>query len=65
MIEPKKPESAEPLTRLRHSLAIILAQAVQEARPGSLRGGGCATEDGFYYDFELSAPLDPDDALSG
>ncbi len=61
MIEPKKPESVEPLARLRRSLAIILAQAVQEARPGTLRGGGCATDDGFYYDFLLSAPLGPDD----
>src|SRR3954463_9837416 len=47
----------DQLYRIRHSLAHILAQAVLELRPGSKLGFGPPIEDGFYYDFILSAPL--------
>ena len=39
---------------IRHSLAHILAAAVQELYPGTKFGIGPAIENGFYYDFEFS-----------
>lgn len=53
--------NADPLYRLRHSLAHVLAQAVLDLRPGSTRGFGPPIDTGFYYDFVLSAPVTPDD----
>ena len=38
---------------VRHSLAHILALAVQELYPGTKFGIGPAIENGFYYDFEF------------
>lgn len=46
---------------IRHSLAHILAYAVQELYPGVKFGIGPAIENGFYYDFDLSKPLTPED----
>jgi len=40
---------------IRHSLAHILACAVQELYPGARFGIGPAIENGFYYDFDVSA----------
>ena len=40
------------LTRLRHSAAHILAQAVLRLYPSTKIGLGPAIEDGFYYDFD-------------
>jgi threonyl-tRNA synthetase len=54
-------DNADPLYRLRHSLAHVLAQAVLDLRPGSTRGFGPPIDTGFYYDFVLSAPITPDD----
>ncbi|MBI2450628.1 MAG: threonine--tRNA ligase [Candidatus Nealsonbacteria bacterium] len=48
---------------IRHSLAHIMAYAVQELYPGAKFGIGPAIENGFYYDFELSVPLAPEDLL--
>ena len=42
---------------LRHSLAHILATAVQELYPGTKFGIGPAIENGFYYDFEFQKSL--------
>jgi threonyl-tRNA synthetase len=53
--------NADPLYRLRHSLAHVLAQAVLDLRPGSTRGFGPPIDTGFYYDFVLSAPITPED----
>ncbi len=39
---------------IRHSLAHILASAVQELYPGVKFGIGPAIENGFYYDFDFS-----------
>ncbi|HEX7927802.1 MAG TPA: threonine--tRNA ligase [bacterium] len=50
-----------PLYRIRHSLAHVLAQAVMEIRPNAKLGFGPPIEHGFYYDFDLSPPLTPDD----
>ena len=49
------------LDRIRHSLAHIMAQAVMELRPGTKLGFGPPIDDGFYYDFILSAPLSESD----
>ena len=55
-------ESADSdLYRIRHSLAHVMAQAVLELRPGSTLGFGPPIDDGFYYDFLLSEPLNEDD----
>jgi len=42
---------------IRHSLAHILAIAVQEFYPGAKFGIGPAIEQGFYYDFDLPKTL--------
>jgi threonyl-tRNA synthetase len=54
-------ENRDPLYRIRHSLAHVMAQAVLELRPGSTRGFGPPIDTGFYYDFVLSEPLTADD----
>jgi threonyl-tRNA synthetase len=41
------------LFRVRHSLAHVMAQAVQALYPGTKLGFGPAIDDGFYYDFIL------------
>lgn len=46
---------------IRHSLAHILAYAVQELYPGTKFGIGPAIENGFYYDFDLPRALTPED----
>ncbi|MBT9160773.1 MAG: Threonine--tRNA ligase 1 [Dehalococcoidia bacterium] len=54
-------EKAERLEAMRHSAAHVMAEAVQALFPDVKFGIGPATEDGFYYDFELPRPLTPDD----
>jgi len=49
------------LETMRHSLAHIMAQAVQELFPEAKFGIGPAIEDGFYYDFDLPRSLVPSD----
>jgi threonyl-tRNA synthetase len=49
------------LYRLRHSAAHVMAQAVMEMFPEGSLAIGPAIEEGFYYDFDLSRPLTPDD----
>ncbi|MEZ4270918.1 MAG: threonine--tRNA ligase [Myxococcota bacterium] len=51
----------DPLYKIRHSLAHVMAQAVLELRPGSTRGFGPPIDNGFYYDFVLSAPITAED----
>ena len=41
----------------RHSLAHILAQAVQKLYPGTRLGFGPPVENGFYYDFLFPEPI--------
>ena len=50
--------------KLRHSLAHIMAEAVQRVRPGTKLGFGPPIEDGFYYDFILSRPISDKDFKS-
>jgi len=49
------------LERMRHSASHIMAEAVQYLFPGVKFGIGPTIENGFYYDFELSRPLTPED----
>jgi threonyl-tRNA synthetase len=51
------PSTAERLHRVRHGLSHVMAQAVLQLRPGTKLGFGPPIDDGFYYDFVLSAPL--------
>ena len=45
--------SKDELTSMRHSLAHIMAQAVQHLWPHAKFGVGPAIDNGFYYDIEL------------
>ncbi|MGH2467090.1 MAG: threonine--tRNA ligase, partial [Candidatus Limnocylindrales bacterium] len=54
-------EAGDPLDPLRHSAAHVMAQAVLELFPDAKLGIGPAIREGFYYDFELSQTLTPDD----
>lgn len=49
------------LYRERHSLAHVLAQAVQKQFPGAKLAFGPPIDDGFYYDFLLPKPVSEDD----
>ena len=51
----------DDLYLLRHGLAHVLAQAMLEIRPGSKLGFGPPIDDGFYYDFILSEPIEESD----
>ncbi len=57
----KKEKQAEEMNIKRHSMAHILATAVLEMFPEAKLGIGPATEDGFYYDFDLPRTLIPED----
>lgn len=46
---------------LRHSAAHVMAQAVQQLRPGSKLGIGPYITDGFYFDFDVDDPFTPED----
>lgn len=52
---------AEQIEKLRHSLAHVLASAVLELYPKAKLGMGPAIENGFYYDFKLTKPLQEND----
>ena len=46
---------------IRHSLAHILASAIQELYPQVKFGTGPAIENGFYYDFDFPSPISEKD----
>ena len=50
----------DPLYKRRHSLAHILAEAVQRLYPGTKLGFGPPVDNGFYYDFQFTTPLEAD-----
>ena len=50
--------------RLRHSAAHIMADAVLELFPEAKFAIGPPTEDGFYYDFQVSRAFGPEDLAS-
>ncbi|MBI4233392.1 MAG: threonine--tRNA ligase [Chloroflexi bacterium] len=47
--------------RMRHSASHIMADAALQLFPEAKLGIGPPTEDGFYYDFEVSRPFTPED----
>ena len=53
--------SKNNLEIIRHSLAHILATAVLDMFPEAKFGTGPATENGFFYDFDLPRTLIPED----
>jgi threonyl-tRNA synthetase len=59
MAEEKYAESK--LYRIRHSAAHVMAQAVLDFYPETKYTIGPPVENGFYYDFELPAPITAED----
>ncbi|MFU8875179.1 threonine--tRNA ligase [Micromonospora sp. SL4-19] len=60
-VEPVTIDSPDGLNVLRHSTAHVLAQAVQDVFPEAKLGIGPPIENGFYYDFQVDKPFQPDD----
>ncbi|MEU3453611.1 threonine--tRNA ligase [Micromonospora sp. NPDC006766] len=60
-VEPVAIDSPDGLNVLRHSTAHVLAQAVQDVFPEAKLGIGPPIENGFYYDFGVDKPFQPDD----
>jgi threonyl-tRNA synthetase len=60
-VEPVPMGSPDGLNVLRHSAAHVLAQAVQDLYPEAKLGIGPPIENGFYYDFDVAQPFNPDD----
>jgi len=54
-------DDSSQLYKMRHSAAHVTAEAVLKLFPEGKLGIGPPTENGFYYDFDLSRPLTPDD----
>jgi threonyl-tRNA synthetase len=61
MSQLKEMSKEDRLHRMRHSAAHVMAEAVLEIFPGSKFAIGPPIEHGFYYDFELSRPIAPED----
>ncbi|MFA6098270.1 MAG: threonine--tRNA ligase [Patescibacteria group bacterium] len=49
------------LTKTRHSLSHLMAEAVKQFFPEAKLAIGPVIENGFYYDFDLPRPLTPQD----
>jgi len=62
-VEPVTATSEDGLAIIRHSCAHVMAQAVQELFPDAKLGIGPPIKDGFYYDFDVSQPFQPDDLV--
>ncbi len=54
-------ESPEGLAVLRHSTAHLMASAVLKVFPDAKLAIGPAIDDGFYYDFQVERPFQPED----
>ena len=63
VVEPVSVDSPEGLAVLRHSVAHVLAQAVQDTFPEAKLGIGPPVKDGFYYDFDVENPFTPEDLI--
>jgi threonyl-tRNA synthetase len=59
MSKPDSPQ-VDDLYKLRHSLAHVLAQAVQKLYPGTLITIGPPIDYGCYYDFKFAEPISDD-----
>ncbi len=55
---------SEKLEAMRHSASHVMAEAVRSMFPEVKFGIGPAIDDGFYYDFDLSRTLTPDDLVT-
>lgn len=55
------PDSPDGLSVLRHSCAHVMATAIRHLYPHAKFAHGPATEDGFFYDFDIGQPLTPED----
>ena len=62
-VTPVAIDSPDGLNVLRHSAAHVLAQAVQDVFPEAKLGIGPPIENGFYYDFDVAKPFQPDDLV--
>ncbi len=60
-LEPVTFESGEGKEIYRHSSSHIMAHAVKAFFPTAKLAIGPATDEGFYYDFDLDRPLTPED----
>ena len=60
-VAPVALDEPDGLNVLRHSTAHVLAQAVQDIYPEAKLGIGPPIENGFYYDFDVQKPFQPDD----
>ena len=56
-----KADDPESLEVLRHTASHVMAQAVLRLWPGAKYSIGPAIENGFYYDFQLPAPIGESD----
>ncbi len=54
-------KNEENIAHIRHSLAHLLAAAVLELWPDTKNTIGPAIDNGFYYDFEFSSPINEKD----
>ncbi|MGH3866078.1 MAG: threonine--tRNA ligase [Pseudonocardiaceae bacterium] len=61
LVEPVLASSDDGLAIIRHSCAHVMAQAVQELFPQARLGMGPPIKDGFYYDFDVDRPFQPED----
>jgi threonyl-tRNA synthetase len=61
VLEPVGITSPDGLDILRHSTAHVMAQAVQDIFPEAKLGIGPPIKDGFYYDFDVPEPFQPED----
>ncbi|MGC5030484.1 threonine--tRNA ligase [Micromonospora sp. DT229] len=61
VVEPVALNEPDGLNVLRHSTAHVLAQAVQDIFPEAKLGIGPPIDNGFYYDFAVDKPFQPDD----
>jgi threonyl-tRNA synthetase len=61
VVEPIEIGSDEGRAIMRHSAAHVMAQAVQELFPKARLGIGPPVENGFYYDFDVEQPFQPED----
>src|SRR5215831_14342216 len=61
VVDPVEVASGDGRAIMRHSTAHVLAQAVQDLFPDAKLGIGPPIENGFYYDFDVADPFDPED----
>ncbi|MDP9416377.1 MAG: threonine--tRNA ligase, partial [Actinomycetota bacterium] len=61
VVEPVRSDSPDGRAIVRHSTAHVMAQAVQELFPQARLGIGPPVENGFYYDFDVPEPFNPED----